>query len=599
MSSIANDIHAEARTLSELLNGKKYQVDYFQREYRWETEQIEQLLTDLESAFFSNYQQGHTIQSVPSYNCYYMGPIVICDKKTSKSIVDGQQRLTSMTLLLIHLNNLQKDDQDPEDLTPLIFSKRHGKKSYNIEVPDRTPILDAIFNDRDFNTEQETDESVQNMFDRYLDIKRIFPEELKENLSLFIDWVKEKIVFVEIVAYSDENAYTIFETMNDRGLNLTATEMLKSFILSNVRDSDRVTELNELWKKLIAKLHKYSQIEDLEFIKAWLRSAYAESIRSSTRGAENEDFEKIGTRFHTWVRDNLKRIGLKDSDSFYYFIKGDFVIYNAIYCRIKEAQSTWQESLKTLYLSSNWNIASSLSLPLFLSPITKLDDERTVIDKINIVAKFLDIYAVKRTLQRKSITQNSIRYFIYTLIKEVRGKELYELRDILREKVVSQNLGDIPSSSTYTYLYDRKFLRYLFARITFHLEQRYGNQEISFDDLMAKRRRSRYGLFDLISYDYIGENMPEIPENERFGIYSMLGNIILIPHLLGQEYEKEIKFEQLSLLENTNILSSSVVKRINEIQFEPLNDFSYGEIQRRQEFIFSLINEIWSSDSLI
>ena len=192
MSSIANNIHAEARTLSELLGGKKYEVDYFQREYKWEQSHIEQLLTDLESAFLANYQEGHTIKSVNSYNCYYMGPVVICDKGTSRSIVDGQQRLTSMTLLLIFLNNLQKEGPDPEDLEHLIYSRKHGKKSYNIEVPDRTQILEALFQSKNFDIEEEEDESVRNMYDRYQNIKRIFSDELKSKLPLFIDWVKEK-----------------------------------------------------------------------------------------------------------------------------------------------------------------------------------------------------------------------------------------------------------------------------------------------------------------------------------------------------------------------------------------------------------------------
>ena len=68
---------------------------------------------------------------------------------------------------------------------------------------------------------------------RYDDIEKYFPDEIKgDSLPYFIDWLKYNVVFVEIVAYSDDNAYTIFETMNDRGLNLTPTEMLKGFILS-------------------------------------------------------------------------------------------------------------------------------------------------------------------------------------------------------------------------------------------------------------------------------------------------------------------------------------------------------------------------------
>lgn len=595
MSSIANNIHAEARTLSELLGGKKYEVDYFQREYKWEQSHIEQLLTDLESAFLANYQEGHTIKSVNSYNCYYMGPVVICDKGTSRSIVDGQQRLTSMTLLLIFLNNLQKEGPDPEDLEHLIYSRKHGKKSYNIEVPDRTQILEALFQSKNFDIEEEEDESVRNMYDRYQNIKRIFSDELKSKLPLFIDWVKEKIVFVEIVAFSDENAYTIFETMNDRGLNLTSTEMLKSFILSNVKDFERVGELNELWKKQISKLHSYSPIEDLEFIKAWLRSVYAESIRSSVKGAENEDFERIGTRFHTWVRDNIKKIGLKDSDSYYYFVKGDFNFYFNVYCKIKDAQATWTEPLTDLFITSYWNIASSLSLPLYLASINKLDDESTIIKKINLIARFLDVYTVKRVLHGRSITQNAIRYFIYSLVKEIRSKSISELRDILKDRIKSIDDAFWPIDDYRAYQYDRKFVRYLFARLTYYIEKRLDCSDIKFEELMANRRRSRYVLADMISYGFAKS---QIDEDEAFAQTSLLGNVLLIPYTLSQEFEQIVGIEKLQMLSETNSLTASVVKKIDDLDFEPISSFTFEEIDRRHEFIMNLISEIWSIEAI-
>ncbi|MEE9707780.1 hypothetical protein [Aeromonas veronii] len=120
----------------------------------------------------------------------------------------------------------------------------------------------------------------------------------------YLDWLKYNVILVEITAYSDENAYTIFESMNDRGLNLTATEMLKSFILSRLSDQKSRDNANKFWKTAIQKLQEQSKEEDQRFIQAWLRSQYAETIRQSKAGSLNEDFEKIGTRFHSWFRGN-------------------------------------------------------------------------------------------------------------------------------------------------------------------------------------------------------------------------------------------------------------------------------------------------------
>ena len=59
-----------------------------------------------------------------------------------------------------------------------------------------------------------------------------------EALPYFVDWLIENVHLVEITAHSDDDAYTIFETMNDRGLSLTATDMLKGYLLANINDPE-------------------------------------------------------------------------------------------------------------------------------------------------------------------------------------------------------------------------------------------------------------------------------------------------------------------------------------------------------------------------
>ena len=78
-----------------------------------------------------------------------------------------------------------------------------------------------------------------NIIGRYPDIDESFPEELRDDvLAYFVDWLIESVHFVEITAYSDGDAYTIFETMNDRGLSLTPADMLKGYLLANILDTD-------------------------------------------------------------------------------------------------------------------------------------------------------------------------------------------------------------------------------------------------------------------------------------------------------------------------------------------------------------------------
>lgn len=283
MSRLENKIDANDRSILDVLNNKKYTVDYYQREYSWEQTHIEQLVTDLCNAFLDNYDPTHQRPDVAEYNSYYLGPFVLSEKSGIRSIIDGQQRLTSLTLFLIYLNNKQKELGLNEAISGMIFSEKFGQKSFNIDVPERTASLDALFKKGEYTPPEDADASTVNMVARYQNICDAFPEDQidVDVLPLFLDWLKELVVLVEIVAYSDENAYTIFETMNDRGLNLTPTEMLKGFLLSKYRNNDKRKQSNDFWKQTILELKVFDKEEDQRFIQSWLRAKYAESIRQS------------------------------------------------------------------------------------------------------------------------------------------------------------------------------------------------------------------------------------------------------------------------------------------------------------------------------
>ena len=300
MSKLENKIEARHRNLFDVLNEQKYTVDYFQREYSWGEKHIEELVTDLTSAFLNEYAPGDKRKEVENYNNYYLGPFVVSSKDGKRSIIDGQQRLTSLTLFLIYLNNLQKELGESQKIESLIFSEKYDEKSFNITVEERTPCLEALFNYGSYTPAETDDESTANMAERYQDIVEAFPEELKNDaFPFFIDWLKYNVIMVEIIAYSDENAYTIFETMNDRGLNLTPSEMLKGFILSRFDHADKRQKANELWKKAMMELKAFEKDEDQRFFQSWLRAQYADTIRPGKAGSKNEDFEKTGTRFHS------------------------------------------------------------------------------------------------------------------------------------------------------------------------------------------------------------------------------------------------------------------------------------------------------------
>ena len=94
------------------------------------------------------------------------------------------------------------------------------------------------------NADGPEKESVEHLWTRYQDIEERFPAELKSDaLPYFVDWLLERVVVVEIATADEEMALEIFETMNDRGLRLTTTDMLKSYLLSKIADKIKLLNI--------------------------------------------------------------------------------------------------------------------------------------------------------------------------------------------------------------------------------------------------------------------------------------------------------------------------------------------------------------------
>ena len=305
-------IEGSPKNLKQLLQNTKYSIHYYQREYMWQRKHIEELLDDLTSEFLDNYKLGDTRPAVADYGAYFMGSIVLAGRENA--IIDGQQRFSSLTLLLMYLNNrLKKMGQSCNMIETMIFSESFGTKSFNINVEDRQECMEAIFNNKDYDI-TICGESVRNLYERYMDIVDVFPTDITDEMLLhFCDWLAEKVFFIEIVATTEQDAHKVFVTMNDRGLNLTSTEMLKGYILSEIKDDVVREKLNGLWKNIVLLLKKDDDKGDETFIKAWLRAHYAETIRETKAGAVNKDFDIIGGSFHKWVRDERDKLGLVSS----------------------------------------------------------------------------------------------------------------------------------------------------------------------------------------------------------------------------------------------------------------------------------------------
>lgn len=414
-------IQGEAKSVRQLLGGAKYAIDYYQREYKWETKQVLELIEDLTSKFLDDHKADDERVEVEKYGHYFLGSIIISHKDGINYIVDGQQRLTTMTLLLIYLNHLQRGF--PEDqrvkIDELVYSAKYGRKSFNISVDERQECMDALFEGRDFDVEGKP-EAVANIVGRYDDMTEAFPEELKaQSLPYFIDWLIENVHLVEITAFSDEDAYTIFETMNDRGLSLSPIDHLKGFLLANIDDGQKRTTCNELWKKRVQELAALGKDVDTDCFKSWLRSQYARTIRERKKAAEPGDFDRIGSEFHRWVRDTKDQLGLEGSEDYLRFIKQDFDFYSRQYLQLMEASRLLLPSLE--HVLYNAQAGFTLQPMLLLAPIRPEDREPAITRKWRLAAMYLDILLTRRVWNGRSTDQSTMKHPIFRIMLAARS----------------------------------------------------------------------------------------------------------------------------------------------------------------------------------
>lgn len=609
--NLKNKIEATDISINSLLKDQKFYIDYFQREYRWQGKHIKLLIEDLTSTFLKSYNSADKRSEVANYQNYYIGPIVFSVNSDTgkKSIIDGQQRITSIMLFLIYLNHLQSKNNQKVAISELIFSEKYGEKSFNMTDELREPCLKSLFEKGEYTIQDDDDETVRNMVERYDDIVQTFPEELTNSaLPHFIDWLIENVVIVKIIAYSDENAYTIFETMNDRGLNLTPTEMLKGYILSKITDVKQRTEINDIWKDKIQKLHKYGDTVDQTFFQAWFRGKYALSIRPGKVGSKNQDFELIGSRFHNWFKDNHKKIfSLQTSDEFYNFFKNNFQFFVNNYIKILDTKIKYDSKLPHLYYVNYWGIADSLQDALLLSSINYGDEEEMINRKLDFTARFIETFTVRRAINYRKFGQAAIKYTMFNIIKLIRNKDLASLGKNLTDETynIEQEWNGIDNFRLHGQ--NRKFVKHLLSRISSYLDVLIGKQN---DYVSYHHPDEKQFEIEHIWGDKFNEHRDEFEQEWDFQEWrNLIGALILLPNGTNQsftsdKYEDKIKHY---LKENTyaqtlhpdyyeknpNFLKSELIKQLD---FQPHSEFKKNDIKKRTELVKRICEQLWSTN---
>ena len=601
-------IDGSPKSLKQLLQNTKYSIHYYQREYMWQRKHIEELIDDLTTEFLIYYKSGDDRIAVQDYGAYFMGSIVLAGRENA--IIDGQQRFSSLTLLLMYLNNrLRVTGQSYSVIEQMIFSEAYGTKSFNINVDDRAECMNAIFNDKTFDT-TGVGESVKNLYGRYTDIVEIFPiNDITDGMLLhFCDWLAEKVFFIEIVATTEQDAHKVFVTMNDRGLSLTSTEMLKGYLLSEIKDDTKRQKLNQIWKDNVLSLKKDDDKGDETFIKAWLRAQYAETIRENKAGAINQDFDIIGGPFHKWVRDERVKLRLSTTDDFEAFIM-QFSKFAEIYTKIKEAESTFSEETKYVYYNSQVNF--TLQPQLLLAPICYDDSWETITEKMNLVARFIDLLITARVTNYRSVDYSTIKNYVFTVSKDIRRCTTNELKQRLKqqyEKLSYDPASALPELRLNSFT--KKYIKNMIARITGYIEEQTGVVS-KYCEYMDTKTKNPFEIEHIISdhYEWFTDEYADQEEFKRWR--NSIGALLLLHKSINASLNDSKYDHKLTKYCSTegNIYTESLgdlayqhnpkfLKFVSEnnLLFKAYPKFGKAEISERIQLLIQLVKLIWNSE---
>ena len=601
-------IDGTARTVREMFTGRKYGLDYYQREYTWTEANVTELIADLSTSFLEDYDELDERQAIASYRPYFLGPVVTSSVGGIRFLVDGQQRLTTLTLLLIHLNHMAKKIEGAEDIAPLVFSEKFGVKTFNINVEEREDVMRAILDDTPFDPTDRS-KSVRNIWDRYQNIVNLYPDDLKKStLPYFSDWLLERVVLVEIGTTDQNMALEVFETMNDRGLRLSNTDMLKGFLLARIGDPKTIEPANELWRRRVTELTDLDKNADSEFIKHWLRGKHATTIRERKKDAVPRDFDLIGTAFHKWVRDNRGTIGLVNAGDYTNFVNHDFERMSRRYTQLLKVSHRLTAGWEHVY----YNAVTGFTLQYLpiMAAVTPVDDEDTFRQKTRLVAAFLDMFVARRMVNFRNFGYSTVVYTMFNLAKDVRDKDLDSLREVLADRVADLAESFSGVSNFRLTQRNRSHIRYLLARMTAWIEEECDNG-VGFAEYVDRNRKDPFEV-EHIWADKYDRHTDEFDNPYDFADRrDRFGDLLLLPKSFNASFGDDTYEDKLPHYFKQNTLAMSLnplayeknpsfvrFKETTDLPFKCHSEFKESDIEARQELYRQICGHVWSPERL-
>lgn len=244
-------------------NGLKYVIPKFQKDYSWESENWDDLWQDIELVLGEQESE------------HYMGYLVLqtTDNKIY-TIIDGQQRLTTLNILILaalkRLNDFIIEESEIDDNKLRIDTYRNSyigtlntvtlisdnKLKLNRNSDDYYRNYMVLLKDLPLRNTNTSEKNMRSCFEWFY--KKLKKYSSGEDIANFLETIVDKLFFTVITVTDQINAFKVFETLNARGVQLSSSDLLKNYLFSVIDESNphhtEIEELEKLWSRIIGKL---------------------------------------------------------------------------------------------------------------------------------------------------------------------------------------------------------------------------------------------------------------------------------------------------------------------------------------------------------
>lgn len=290
----AMKIHGSEYTINKVFSDDfAFEIPHYQRPYSWTIEHASELLSDLLATL------GTGDEPIEEVAPYFLGCIVLIkpDGTVDSKVVDGQQRLTTLTILMAALREAIEDKSAADDLTQFLYAK--GNKMLGTSDRYRLLVRDR---DREFfqkHVQQtgglsklmkvdakqlESTSQLNTWGNGVLLLSKVkqLPDATRQRLAMFL---LTRCVLVVVSSPDLDSAYRIFSILNNRGLDLSHTDILKAEIIGNVPEAES-EEYSEKWEDAENDLG----VEDFKELFAHIRMIYRKQKMRETVLKEFREF---------------------------------------------------------------------------------------------------------------------------------------------------------------------------------------------------------------------------------------------------------------------------------------------------------------------